>query len=255
MSSSSAVCGGNLRNCELLVGLAGDHAKCVEDAGITDSDSVMCAMAVGLVIEVWRNGPVEDMHSSLRGPSDAAMFAESIALHAEALKALTASNRAFGLLDFEDHLLDRTRPWAGTGGKTLKDLGYGFLGEYRHHVKGRVNALNGLNDHTCVSAPLRVYLVRKALTYGRYHKGMPHWPVIVERIGILLEDPDHSAWKKADLGRQARAGMPSQVQSVDQLLKTLLTNPSRLPVNTLEWLSDHFLHCAAPPYSSSWSSL
>ena len=46
-----------------------------------------------------------------------------------------------GLLEFEDHLLDRERPWAGTGGKTLKDLGYGILGPYRRHVKEHINRL------------------------------------------------------------------------------------------------------------------
>src|SRR5205814_4016509 len=111
------------RNCEMLLRRDADHADVCEQEGINDDQSVVSAMAVGLVIEVWRNGPVEDMHSSRRGPSDAAMFAESTALHDEAVKALTASDRGFGLLDFEDHLLDRERPWAGTNGRTLTDLG------------------------------------------------------------------------------------------------------------------------------------
>jgi hypothetical protein len=109
-----STCSSYPRNCEILVALARDYAKHGENAGITDADSIVRAMAVGLVIEVWRNGPVEDMHASRRGPSDAAMFAESTALHDEALNALTASNLSFGLLDFEEHLLDRMRPWAGT---------------------------------------------------------------------------------------------------------------------------------------------
>jgi hypothetical protein len=41
-------------------------------------------MAVGLVIDVWRHGPVEDMHCGKRGPDDAAMFAESTSLHEQA---------------------------------------------------------------------------------------------------------------------------------------------------------------------------
>jgi hypothetical protein len=48
---------------------------------------------------------------------------------------LTAANRAFGLIDFEKRLLDRTRSRASMGGKTLKDLGCRFLGEYDRHVK------------------------------------------------------------------------------------------------------------------------
>jgi hypothetical protein len=148
-------------------------------------------MAVGLVIDVWRNGPVEDMHCAKRGPSDAGVFAESTSLHDQAAKALAAEDRPIGLLEFEDHLLDRGRPWAGTGGKTLKDLGYGFLGQYRRHVKDHVNTLLDLSQHTCVADPLEPLLIATALTYGRNHKGMPKWPVIVERIGILLANPAH----------------------------------------------------------------
>ena len=241
-------CGGDSRNCEMLISLDERHAQRCEEAGITDPDAIVNAMAVGLVIEVWRNGPVEDMHASQRGPSDAAMFAESTALQAEAVKALTADKREFGLLRFERHLLDRTRPWAGTGGKTLKDLGYGFLGQYVRHVKDRTNALMGLGNHTCVDDPLQVYLVNRALTYGRDHKGMPGWLVIVERIGILLTDPAHPAWGDADGGAQALAEMPPQTPRIGQLTATLLANPSTLAANVLEWLSTHFLYCAAPPY-------
>ena len=81
------------------------------------------------------------------------------------------------------------RPWAGTGGKTLKDLGYGFLGQYRLHVKDHINRLLDLGHHTCVADPLEPFLVTTALLYGRHHKGMPRWPVIVGRIGILLAGP------------------------------------------------------------------
>lgn len=80
----------------------GQAERC-EEADLTGPDAIVQAMAVGLVIEVWRNGPVEDMHSSRRGPSDAAMFAESTALQDEAVKALTAKHRDFGLIDFERH--------------------------------------------------------------------------------------------------------------------------------------------------------
>ncbi|OLZ44684.1 hypothetical protein BS329_35865 [Amycolatopsis coloradensis] len=209
----------------------------------------MCAMAVGLVIEVWRNGPVEDMHAGRRGPSDAVMFAESTALHDVAVAALTAENRNFGLIDFEEHVLDRARPWAGAAGRTLQDLGYGFLGQYARHAKDRTNALMGLGDHTCVDDPLQPYLVRKAVMYGADHKGMPAWPLVVGRIGLLLSNPDHPAWRRSGRGRQALAEMPPQVQSICQLTEALVTSPSTLSVEVLEWLSGHFLYCAAPPYS------
>jgi hypothetical protein len=111
------------------------------------------------------------MHCGKRGPADAAMFAESSALHDWAVTALTADNRPIGLLEFEEHLLDRERPWAGTGGKTLKDLGYGFLVQYRRHVKDHINRLLDLGHHACIADPLEPLLITTALLYGRHHKG------------------------------------------------------------------------------------
>jgi len=137
----SAPCPGDPHNCELLLSSQEAYRERFGKAEISGHEAVVSAMAAGLVIDVWRNGPVEDMHCGKRGPDDAAMFAESTALHHQAVTALTADNRPIGLLEFEDHLLDRERPWAGTGGKTLKDLGYGFLGQYRRHVKDHINRL------------------------------------------------------------------------------------------------------------------
>src|SRR2546427_1702781 len=191
-----APCPGDPHNCELLLSSQEAYRGRYGKAEISGHEAVVSAMAVGLVIDVWRNGPVEDMHCGKRGPDDAAMFAESTSLHDQAVRALTAGNRPVGLLEFEDHLLDRQRPWAGTGGKTLKDLGYGFLGQYRRHVKDHINRLLDLGHHPCISDPLEPLLITTALLYGhlygRHHKGMPRWPVIVERIGILLADPAHA---------------------------------------------------------------
>jgi hypothetical protein len=95
------------------------RGRCAQ-AEISGHEAVVSAMAVGLVIDVWRNGPVEDMHCGKRGPDDAAMFAESTSLHDRAVTALPAGNRPVGLLEFEDHLLDRQRPWAGTAARPSK---------------------------------------------------------------------------------------------------------------------------------------
>jgi len=245
-------CDGAPRNCEILRVLGEHHARRCAEEKIIGADAITSAMAVGLVIEVWRNSPVESMHASRRGPSDAAMFAESTALHEKAIKVLTAENVVYALFDFEEHLLDRTRPWAGTGGRTLRDLGYGFLGQYAKHVKERTNALASLIDHTCVQNPLEVYLVNKALMFGRAHKGMPRWPIVVERIGTLLADPNHAAWYEDGHGARALAEMPQQTPPIDQLTATLLTSPFTLPDEVLEWLSCHLLFCAGPPYSPVW---
>lgn len=83
---------------------------------------------------------------------------------------------------------------------------------------------------------------------------MPDWAVIVKRIGILLADPSHAAWREPGRGTQALAEMPPMTLPFDQLTATLLTKPSTLPADVLEWLSDYLLHCAAPPYSQSWET-
>lgn len=116
-------------------------------------------------------------------------------------------------------------------------------------MKDRTNALISLGKHTCVDDPLTVYLVNKALVFGLDHKGMPGWAVLIERVSILLADPAHPAWGKQGKGAQALTEMPPQTPSIDQLGATLLHTPSTLPVPVLEWLSDHLLRCAAPPYS------
>jgi len=247
-----APCPGDPHNCEVLLSSQEAYRERYGKADISGQEAVVSAMAVGLVIDVWRNGPVEDMHCGKRGPDDAAMFAESTSLHEQAVTALTAGNRPIGLLEFEDHLLDRERPWAGTGGKTLKDLGYGFLGQYRRHVKDHINRLLDLGHHTCISDPLEPLLVTTALLYGRHHKGMPGWPVIVERIGILLADPAHAGWGQDGQGLRALAEMPPETPSPEGLAAALLSAPSSLPVTVLEWLSHHLLYCAAPPYGLRW---
>ena len=96
-----APCPGDPHNCEVLLSSQEAYRERYGKADISGHEAVVRAMAVGLVIDVWRNGPVEDMHCGKRGPDDAAMFAESTSLHEQAVTALTARNRPTGLLEFE----------------------------------------------------------------------------------------------------------------------------------------------------------
>jgi hypothetical protein len=249
-----APCPGDPHNCELLLRSREAYQERYGKADISGHDATVSAMAVGLVINTWRNGPVEEMHCGKRGLDDAAIFAESTSLHDQAVRALTAGSRPIGLLEFEDHLLDRGRPWAGTGGKTLKDLGYGFLGQYRRHVKDRINRLLDLGHHTCIADPLEPLLITTALLYGRHHKGMPRWPVIVERIGILLADPAHGEWGRDGQGRPGSRGDATGDAVARRTDRRPLERPVRPPRNVLERLSHHLLYCAATPYSLRWDA-
>ena len=69
------LCPGDPRNCELLLRSREAYRERFGKADISGHDATVSAMAVGLVIDVWRNGPVVDMHCGKRGPDDAAMFA------------------------------------------------------------------------------------------------------------------------------------------------------------------------------------
>ncbi|HXL16877.1 MAG TPA: hypothetical protein VN961_05075 [Streptosporangiaceae bacterium] len=119
-------------------------------------------------------------------------------------------------------------------------------------MKDHINRLLDLSHHTCIADPLKPLLITTALLYGRHHKGMPRWPVIVERIGILLADPARAEWGQDGQGVRALAEMPPETPSPGGLAAALLSAPSSLPVTVLEWLSHHLLYCAAPPYSLRW---
>ncbi|GAB2864228.1 hypothetical protein GCM10027074_34420 [Streptomyces deserti] len=61
------------------------------------------------------------------------------------LGALGSSER-FRLLEFEDVILDREAIWPERDG-TLTDLGWGFLGEIKKHVRRRVDTLMHCEKH------------------------------------------------------------------------------------------------------------
>ncbi|MGR6913945.1 hypothetical protein ACU635_06790 [[Actinomadura] parvosata] len=202
-----------------------------------DQESIISAAAVGLVNEVWRDSPLESMHAGGgmrgKGPKDPEIFAESTALHTRAVQTLQSTDR-FALLSFEDHVLDRHRPWAG-GGRTLQEMGHGYLGAFTKHVKGRTNLLMTLNQDFG-SAALHSYLIAKALFTGKHHKGMPSWPAIVSTVCDMIHDGDHEAWRDAEDYRQTMDSRPHGLQARADLRRVLVESPETLPLPVLEWL-------------------
>jgi hypothetical protein len=211
-----------------------------------DEDTIMSAAAVGLVELVWRNSPLEDMHAGggLRGlsPSDGEMFAESVALHRIAKAALP---KEFGLLEFEDHVLDRHRPWAA-GGRTLQEMGYGSLGAFAKHVRGRTNALLGIRRDGY--RLLLGYLIMVTGLYGGDHYGMPRWPAIAGSVRELLLTPEHPAWL-AQMRDTVLAVAPPGTPLPDALHRALLDGPDMLPLPVLDWLADRVMY---PARSLTW---
>jgi hypothetical protein len=210
-----------------------------------DEDTIVSAAAVGLVELVWRNSPLEDMHAGGglrgRGPSDGEMFAESVALHRAAQAALT---REFGLLEFEDHVLDRRRPWAA-GGRTLQEMGYGSLGAFARHVRGHTNTLLAIRDD---GQPLLLgYLIMITRLYGNDHYGMPRWPAIAGSVRELLLTPGHPSWpgdSPAQKRDTALAVAPPGTPLPDALHRALLDGPDTLPLPVLDWLTDRVMFTA-----------
>jgi hypothetical protein len=211
-----------------------------------DEGTIVSAAAVGLVELVWRNSPLEDMHAGGglrgRGPVDGEMFAESVALHRAAKAALPTE---FGLLEFEEHVLDRRRPWAA-GGRTLQEMGYGSLGAFTKHVRGRTNALLSIRDDGY--RLLLGYLIMVTRLYGRDHYGMPRWPAIAGCVRELLLTPGHPAWL-AQARDTVLAVAPPGTPLPDPLHRALLDGPDMLPLPVLDWLTGRVMY---PARSLTW---
>jgi hypothetical protein len=206
-----------------------------------DEDTIVSAAAVGLVELVWRNSPLEAMHAGGgrrgRGPSDGELFAESVALHGAATAALP---HVFGLLEFQDHVLDRHRPWAA-GGRTLQEMGYGSLGAFAKHVRRYTNTLLGIGDDGY--RLLLGYLIMITRLRGRGHYGMPCWPAIAASVRELLLTPEHPAWL-AQMRDTVLAVAPPGTPLPDALHRTLLDGPDMLPLPVLDWLADRVTYPA-----------
>lgn len=71
-------------------------------------------------------------------------------------------------------------------------MGYGHLGAFRTHVRGRTNALLSLRRPGY--RPMLGYLVMRTKFSGDDHYGMPRWPGIAISVRELLLTPEHPAW-------------------------------------------------------------
>ncbi|WP_330252919.1 hypothetical protein OG874_43960 [Nocardia sp. NBC_00565] len=249
--------------CELLRWAANNFDDSCRSIGVDpdDDEQVLSAAAAGLVQMVWRNdSETENIHCAGRGLDDLVMFAESTDLHHHALDVMYGAK---SLLQFEEHLLDRKRPWGGTD-KTLAQMGRGHLREFDKQIRRNINLALALTEHTCIydvnddlPSTLVVYILADTpLSTSRPHNdhfGLPGWEVVVQRIGILLADPNHPNWPQtgSDYGAHAIATMPAGT-TITELQDTLRRQPSQLPADVLDWVSNTFFWCAGPASNSLW---
>jgi hypothetical protein len=161
------------------------------------------------------------------------ILAESVALQRAARSAL-ASGDSSDFLSFEDHVLDRERPWAA-GGRTLREMGYGHLGAFTRHVRNRTDALLHL-DRIHGRHLLEGYLITRALGSGSHHWGMPLWPKIAASVRSLMLSPAHPKWRGR--GSEILARAPGCTPAADDLHHALLLAPDELPLDVLGWLAD-----------------
>ncbi|WP_244315505.1 hypothetical protein [Streptomyces albidochromogenes] len=124
----------------------------LEELGVfATEDGLRWAAAHGLVLSVWRNGPIEDAHASRptsrrKALHDGTMLAHNTWLTRQAFDVL-GSDDQFRLYALEDMVLDRDTVWPGCEG-TLTDFGWGFLGEIKKQVNS-ASTCSGTSRRDC----------------------------------------------------------------------------------------------------------
>ncbi|MGX4691161.1 hypothetical protein [Streptomyces sp. JNUCC 63] len=209
--------------------------------GVLESpDGLRWAAAHGLVLSVWRNGPIEDAHASRptkrrKNLSDGVMFARNTWLTKQAYDTLTSRDR-FRLYGLEDVILDREALWPGCDG-ALTDFGWGFLGEIKQHVKQRIDALRHFEKRLL---PDDFLLLLSAPQIGTHddHFGMPKWPLCVEAAISRLRGEDeefHQKW--GDLMKDVGPAPESVSSDLRATEKALLNAPWDLGSDVLDWFA------------------
>lgn len=123
----------------------------------------------------------------------------------------------------------------------MQEMGYGSLGAFTKHVRGRTNALLAIRDDGY--RLLLGYLILVTRLYGRDHYGMPRWPAIAANVRELLLTPGHPAWL-AQVRDTVLAVAPSGTPLPDALHRALLDGPDVLPLPVLDWLADRLMYPA-----------
>lgn len=202
------------------------------------------AAAVGITQLVWRNGPIEDAHAGARGRRnqlhDGVMFARNTWVYHQALKAVT-STAPHALLDFEDRLLDRHFVWPGTS-RTLKQFGYGVLGELDKHTKKMINGLLGFQDRFTDEEFLTLTALNGLLD-AEDHFGMPAWEPRVHAAMTRLrgQDPAFTQHLKTRYGLDFAPWLdtaPDVVHTdLPEVERALLSAPYELGAEALNWFA------------------
>ncbi|TMR96126.1 hypothetical protein [Nonomuraea basaltis] len=187
-----------------------------------EEPALVSAAAVGLVLDAWRNSPLEDIHSEDNGPSDGEMFAQSVYLYRKAKTALTAARKGNlrPMFALEGMITNPQRRWAGGSSFTLASTG-ADLAAFHEHVESRLWYVRSVIEEE----GWRAALLRKAFSAvsASHHYGMPKWPHLVDGAMIRL------AAFESEL-------LPEPLKDQEAARTALREEPDRLGIDALEWL-------------------
>ncbi|MEU0697782.1 hypothetical protein ABZ349_27885 [Streptomyces niveus] len=182
------------------------------------------AAAVGLVEDAWREGPLDDIHSSDEGPCDGEIFAQSVDLYRRARAALVAAEEDGPevLLAFVAIASNTDLRWAGGSRFSLR-MTSESLAEFVQHVDDRVWFTTELmRQHGWRTGLL--HRAASATVKAPNHFGMPGWPGTVASVIEHLAGLD-------------RSGAPEVLTDLGAVEVALLEAPDRLGATALDWIS------------------
>ncbi|MBC3842129.1 hypothetical protein GXW82_23750 [Streptacidiphilus sp. 4-A2] len=193
-----------------------------------DSDSLVCAAAVGLVTEAWLDEPLDEIRAARKGPSAGEVLAQSVDLYRIARESFMAAKNAGpeALLGFQAIAADVTLPWAGGSRFTLRSTGEPTA-DFVQNVDNRVWYTSKLmQEHGWREAVLQ--RAAAAAYMASDHFGMPGWRALVS-----------STMQK--LGSLDRSSAPQALQDLADVEEKLREAPDQLGVAALDWLFDQGL--------------
>ncbi|MEV0281804.1 hypothetical protein AB0I22_36215 [Streptomyces sp. NPDC050610] len=191
-----------------------------------DTEVLVSAAAVGLVAEVWREGPLDAIHAADDGPSDGEIFAQSVDLYRRARAALLAAqdNGPEALLAFVAVASDVSLPWAGGSRFALRTVSES-LTEFVQHIDDRVWFTAEVMREQGWRAGL-LHRAASAVHKAPAHFGMPGWPGAVASAMVRLAVLD-------------RPDVPEALSDLATVEAALLEAPDRLGAYALDWLTEH----------------
>ncbi|WP_430479767.1 hypothetical protein ACQZM9_26600 [Streptomyces sp. P11-1] len=189
-----------------------------------DTDVLVSTAAVGLVVDAWREGPLDEIHSTDTGPSDGEIFAQSVDLYRRARAALVAAreNGPEALHAFVAVASDVDLPWAGNSPFTLRAAS-GPVTEFVQHIDNRVWFTAEVMREQGWRAAL-LHRALSALAKAPTHFGMPEWPATVASVMARLAELD-------------RSDAPKALADLAAVESALLEAPDRLGADVLHWIS------------------